>query len=387
MIRLSNISFVLIILLSQCSTEKELDETVKYQISLNKKSISSLTEAVHFEKFIFLESHPDAIINQIKRLYVTKDSELIVFDKKGMKIIVFSPSGKFIKTIGMQGKGPKDFYNPQDVAFNKENNIIYVLNQNKSIQVYNFNGSFIKSIKIDSWGNSIFYYNNNLFIYRAGSLIDNENYLLTKLDLFGKVIDKFIPISNKKNAFNYLTANNFVKTISDFKFFQSFDYTIYSYSNQKLNPAIVFDFLNNSSPKDYLSTLKTQKEFRDFISNSKFVHSIDVFLELENYIYIKFMLQHKTYSFYINKETKQIKKYSHNNLHDLFVQVTAFAIHEDNLVNVYYPHYRLSKGINYKFRLRYSKDRVNDKLYNKYNMLLNLDLKENPVLIFTKPVF
>nr|WP_262921401.1 6-bladed beta-propeller [Maribellus maritimus] len=230
----------------------------------------------------------------------------------------------------------------------------------------------------------MFVYENNLLIHNLAEC-NNMKHSLAVLDLDGIIKEKHLIIPERNPDFNYIVRNNFMKKDSKVRFFTSFNYTVFSYSKKGFKPLYYFDFLSNNSPENYISTLNSQQDFRNYITNSNYVHSIITFLELGDWVYIKFVLKQKTYSVYYNTNTREIRKYIHNNLHDLFVQITPQNVQQKEFINVFYPHYKLSGGINYEFRLKYSKGKIDSSLISEFKKLLAMKVNENPVIIFTKP--
>lgn len=367
-----------------CSTKDESVKVKNYKIDLSKDKLMSLNEILTFEKFIYLEKHPEALINHINRIYITKDGNILILDENTKKILLFSKDGEYIRNIGKEGKGPHEFYSPHDIAFDNINELIYVLTRSKKINVYDISGKFVKDINISIWGSSIYYFNDHLFIHNASTYGSFDKALLV-INTDGKEEGEYIQLPNKKEEYNYLPRNNFCETHNELRIFSSFDYNIYSYFDNIVVPCYSFDFLKNSAPTNYISEIRSQEEFYNFITNSNYIHSITTFLELGDLIYLELVIQKKTYSVYFDKRSELYKIYNHRNLHDVFVQLTPLTVQNGRLVNVFYPHYRLSTGINYDFRIKYCKDKIEDEVWNQYVQLTHMDLDQNPVIILTMP--
>ena len=55
----------------------------------------------------------------------SKDN-LYVVDTQNYRIQVFSPDGKYLKSIGKKGSGPDEFLLIHDIAIDKENDMMYI---------------------------------------------------------------------------------------------------------------------------------------------------------------------------------------------------------------------------------------------------------------------
>jgi len=371
-------------LLTACLTKEEPYSTTEFPVNIKENRLNSLTDVFDFGRFIYLETHPKALINRINRLYFTKEDNIIIFDEKGQKVLLFDQNGKFIRIIGQPGNGPAEYNSPSDMAFDRENNHIYVLTRGYKIQVYDITGKHIKSIRSNLWSNNIYFYNNQLFVYSNRNQEDETDRALFVMDTNGKIIQEFIQLPVQKAGITYSNLNHFCETNNDLKIISVFDYNIYSFKSGNVSPVYRFNFLKNNAPEGHISSLKTPAEFDDFLDNS-YVHSIDRYYQIENLIYLNVMADKKNYSIFINQNTGTVKTYFHRNLHDLFVQLAPIAVHKEQFVNVFFPHYRLSKYANYDFRIRYCKDKIEQSLMDEYDRLLHMKLDQNPVLILTKP--
>ena len=108
-------------------------------------SLSQLGASINY---IPLETSRSVTIGTIKGIEM--DKEYILVNDKEKNVYLFQQNGVFISTIGKQGRGPNDFILPSvpKIAFD----LIYVpdIIGNK-IQIYNFKGAHINSIKVPEW--------------------------------------------------------------------------------------------------------------------------------------------------------------------------------------------------------------------------------------------
>ena len=90
-------------------------------------------------------------INQVFRFpaFVAIDSkgEIYIVDSANNRIQVFTPTGKYIRTIGRRGEGPSDTLMPGKIAFTKNDNIILADLFNFRIQILDKLGKYIGSFR------------------------------------------------------------------------------------------------------------------------------------------------------------------------------------------------------------------------------------------------
>lgn len=78
---------------------------------------------------------------------VSPDRKLYVTDNKGHKIEVFDLEGRHFFTIGRRGSEPGRFLRPQDLAFDREGNLIVADSDNHRIQVLTPAGAPVRIIE------------------------------------------------------------------------------------------------------------------------------------------------------------------------------------------------------------------------------------------------
>ena len=78
---------------------------------------------------------------------VSPDRKLYVTDQKGNCIQVFDLDGKFLFTIGKSGRGPGEFDQPEDLAFDAEGNLWVADGDNHRIQVLTRDGKPLRIIE------------------------------------------------------------------------------------------------------------------------------------------------------------------------------------------------------------------------------------------------
>lgn len=80
-------------------------------------------------------------INSIWSMDVDNDTNLYILDPFVCTISIFNNSGKFIKTIGGIGQGPREFEHPSSLSIHR--NKIYVYENYKGLKIIDLNGEYI----------------------------------------------------------------------------------------------------------------------------------------------------------------------------------------------------------------------------------------------------
>jgi hypothetical protein len=117
------------------------------------------------------------------------NGNIIVNDQKVKQIFMFDAQGDFVKKIGRAGQGPGEFGNPLCMSTNS-NTIVVADVGNMRIQYYDFEGNFIRELKIfkSYWDVAV---SADGLIYAAPHLINPESNLVDVLDNEGKLLTSF----------------------------------------------------------------------------------------------------------------------------------------------------------------------------------------------------
>jgi len=102
--------------------------------------------------YIALETKPDSYLTSIYKLVKTNDN-LLVLDRTAMKserLIIFNLNGSFKALVNRVGKGPGEYVNIDDFAFDPQNQCITILDSNqKKLLQFSLSGQFIREARMD----------------------------------------------------------------------------------------------------------------------------------------------------------------------------------------------------------------------------------------------
>ncbi len=132
---------IFLLFFSSCKKEKESVSNTKSPITIkidsNDNEPTIFTHILNDFYFVVLENSEESMLSGADKIFFFKD-EFYVFDDKYNKIVVFSGTGDFLRTIGKIGAGPGEFKDIGDISFDYENNKIQVLSIYKN-KILNFN--------------------------------------------------------------------------------------------------------------------------------------------------------------------------------------------------------------------------------------------------------
>jgi len=105
--------------------------------------LSSITSEI---EYIALETTDESVIGGIAKITRLNNGNLVIGG--GERINMFSPTGRFIRTISQKGNGPADFTRISSLTANPETGGFYLLTNNKLIE-FDVKGEYINSFSVE----------------------------------------------------------------------------------------------------------------------------------------------------------------------------------------------------------------------------------------------
>ena len=202
--------------MSQCSAPSPILLLLILSIlSCNQKNdidINLQPKVFHLTKQLEIVGNiDDSNIFSPVNMVIDKENKIFIADPYTMKIKVFNTTGDYLFDFGGKGESPGKF---TSLFYNftiDTNDLIYFINNENKIEIFDNNGSYIKTIKPNVL--SIFdisaYDSLNIYINQTTTLNgDNKNVIL-KINSSGEIIDSFGFINTDLNDFEIWKAKHY----------------------------------------------------------------------------------------------------------------------------------------------------------------------------------
>ena len=255
------ILFILLILFSCNRSEKQAIRKITIDPVLSDSAgLSNIASGV--EK-ILLETNDSCLITRVNEIEMS--GPYIFINDAGKRILQFDTSGKFIKQIGRQGRGPGEYLNINNIALDSANHLLYA-GFFRKIMVFEFSGKYINEIDQKSFSEYIDVIDNKLWTVSTINGISTENNKfinltqLIRYSLQGESIDT---IKVKKVILENVIGTIYPQAyyISDIGTLQFLYFpvlikepilrdTLYQVKENNLAPFIKLDFGNEGVPKN-----------------------------------------------------------------------------------------------------------------------------------------
>ena len=273
-------------LLFSCTTgQNKKHEPQHFVVDVKGKSDSELlgkTMADIKVRLVPLETKDSILFKgSASDLYVTNDF-LFVVDKSQKVILRYDKQGKFINKIDRVGQGPEEYTYLVNVCVSE--NRIYA-GKEGGIQVYDFDGNYLKTITSPKDGGDQFYIDSNGKIVQIRTFLNDHQLMVYDMD--GQLLSDYFPTPKVLLDF-YLLQSNYrsIGVCSEGIYFSKyFDTNVYLFKDSVTTLA-TFDFGNMNMPKDFFkgTTEEVCSKYSKIRENSESVLNCDNLIVTEDWI-------------------------------------------------------------------------------------------------------
>ncbi len=274
---------------------------IKYDSEIKLSTVFSKID------YIPLESTSESLIGQIDKI-IPYDSCFIIVDKyKTRTVKQFKTNGKFIRTIGRNGKGPGEYYEPTDCILYNDTIIIYDQFQQKMIY-YNNEGKMINEKKVPFIFNSFHKFNNNSYLYQ---MYDSDNYHLKEILGYSLIwCDSLFNIKYKslykeKDKYNYHTNRGLVNGLNDIYFHAPYCDSVYKVKdNGEIKLEYLLDPINPLPEKLLLRKNQNKLSKMSYLTDNYYILFTGVPYISENVILYQISYNKYVQLVFYNKNSK-----------------------------------------------------------------------------------
>jgi len=264
---------------------------------------------INIDSVIPLETTSKSGIGQFYKGLV-HNNKIFMFDRRNHIGLVFNNDGRFIRKIGINGRGPQEYLEFRDFSINDDN--IYVLDYQK-IHCYDIEtGQYQYNIKFHSDkgfnpSNLLVFDDNTYYLWNSNPDVWEPNkgkfYRLKKYkgdDVIAELFEYKYKTSDD-NRFYWDSEGTYYMAPVDG------DYNIYKISMDSIYNVFKLDFGNKALSSEEIDKLRNSGERNAYLRSNYFKGIYNIF-EISNYIYFG-CIGPKSYRYegLINKETGEIR--------------------------------------------------------------------------------
>jgi hypothetical protein len=162
----------------------DLKSIINTEKSIN---LSALADSI---SYIQLETSDDCLLPENIAIIHMDSTDVFVVDNKC--IYRFSSNGTFKNRIGRIGGGPEEYPQLLFTIVDPVNKLIFILTHNNVLFFYNYDGHFIKKIKLQGEIKSIDILNNNEIVCTSCDYENGFSAYLLSCDYDGNLLNKYL---------------------------------------------------------------------------------------------------------------------------------------------------------------------------------------------------
>jgi len=259
----------------------------KIDIKKNVSNIKALNLSDIASEILYipLETNPDCMIDKINHIEL---SSSYIFVNDVNRLLQFDKTGKFIRQIGRQGRGPEEYVNINNFCINEIENEIYILTYDK-VLIFDLNGRFIRTLKLSFRPSQIILIDHNNLMYHLPNIsgpkyYNSSSWIIT--DLQGMIIRRFrnnlLRISQPGLVIPRTPLYTYDNTVYCMEF--GIDTLFYLQSSAKI-PYAIMNFENLKMDPDPLLTPETLEKTGEKLFEKLWINYIH---ENNDFLFIKF---------------------------------------------------------------------------------------------------
>jgi len=259
---------------------------VNLEENISNFEVIKMSQLFDSIQYIQIETNKKCLIKDARKAKIIF-TDNFMFISEFRQLLQFKKSGKFVKQIGRNGKGPGEYTGIRTCTVDEKGKLIYVVeNWSKKIHIYNFDGNFIRDLSTEyDIKDILFCSDENLIcsITNVNKNIDPEpNSVVIISSKKGNTVAKFNNYHKRKS--DNVFENFLYKVSQEIHFNEAFSDTIFRIDETNLQFKLV-------------GTLNFGKyKFKDYKTNTQRPLNFSLILglvESKNHLFISYVANQK----------------------------------------------------------------------------------------------
>ena len=308
-----------VIILNSCDVDTDKIDTrgatvLLVNIDDNIKTETDFINAIDSIRFVVLK---DSTITGVSKI-MTCDSCYYILDKMQNAVSVLDRDGNLKYKLLKKGRSRQEYLEITDLSVSNQKITIYDQISMKVID-YDINtGEYLKSFDVqDTYSNICQCDDDFLALYCSYGLHSSTNKMLTLYtsNTISNYIDRPNYLNERINIEQSYPISRYMNQIYLTPLFSKF---VYGIKSDSVKVRYNIDFGKHQIPKGFYRKLDDEdaNNMLGKIYKSDYAHSIDHFIETEDYIYFIFVYNIDDHSVYYNKKTAEFSLYKKTSFGD-----------------------------------------------------------------------
>ncbi len=224
-----------------------------------------LSEIAESIEYIPLENTTKALLGNVFDIQLT--AKYIFIKHSGSPLLTqFSRDGKFIRHVGKEGRGPKEYGLMRKFSMDEKNQLIYIhTNWTHKIMVFNFDGEYVKKLQFGSSGRGHISWSRDSFLVSFSEPhVGNEPFVFMETNFKGDTIQTtanhlFWDAGDQSQFMvSYWGRNEYYRVNNKLHMKGWYNDTVYTYDDKnKIIPKFFIDLKEHKIPDDMVYERKS----------------------------------------------------------------------------------------------------------------------------------
>lgn len=275
------------IILSCTNSGDDNDALVTISVDPAKGSSLNRSDLMNLVNVIQLGSQEQNALGSVSRFRVMNDYFLV----SGFGLALYDQHGRFLNTIGNNGRGPGEYLTISGLAV--DNNHIKVLDRTQQkVLVFSPKGRFVSEFSLGFFGQAMHELDDGFVIY-SGNETNEKEMRLFWFDPDFKIRGTALARQAERAYLNVFDKTNFFSFNDHLRFLWAYDNMIYSLKPEKkgleLEKTYFVDFGLNQIPGAFFDrSFSNIMEFETALNQTDYAGRISGFYENENLVWFAF---------------------------------------------------------------------------------------------------
>lgn len=380
----TKIFFATLVVLIVNSCVKEVDNMhsyneAKYIVTIGE-SIGNLnfSDIVDDCKYIKLETTPDNLIGEVKKVLLKNDRIFIL----SSSVMCFDLNGKFIYSINNRGRGPGEFIKIDDMSIANEKIYLYDNTQWKIMSYDINNANLIESFSLPYSAVKIEVLDEKLIVDRAGisnRFVKNGRVFVSELTQHKQIDGQYFD----DQRFKINMYNQFYGYSGAVYFIDPYYYNVYKLTSDSISNYFQVDAKSLALTEASIELLvSTGQVSTPEIRKKKVLTSLNGFYETSSFFTFNAFIGNKRFYFIYDLRTKKMITYNTLNYSPLELPPSKIdAVYEDYFCQVFDAEtVTLLTDMNMKKDL----DKLSEEEKEKIKKISNISYEDNPIVVLYK---
>jgi len=299
-------------------------------------NVDNLFDSVTFVK---LSNEPEALVSSIQQILV-RDSLIVILDRYGSGVKLFSMTGHFLGSVGHFGRGPGEYVEPTHIDISDQSILVWDQFSQK-INYYGLDGIFQSSKEFKMFALKCHQFAPNRILFNS---VDSDNgreirdYSIFLCDSLSKISER--SLFRKKGTYSSLWLDhNFHSTDSVVYFKPVYSDTIYSIASDcTCSPEYIIEFGTRTVPEKLRKPLHKRMAKKEY-EQDNFSFFDGEFFVLKDYLLFEYTKARHVYHGLYSVEKDTLICFSNWSIEKGFpAEFRKFMTTTDNaFVNYFFP--------------------------------------------------